>query len=97
MIRAETMIEPNLNQRVDNNVATSACDRRDLTAWTIRGGKLPAQLAAHIQDCPGCAEKVRRVNRTHAALNLLRNQAIPRTFWSKSHNRALRMLRRIAR
>ncbi|MHC4442206.1 MAG: hypothetical protein ACYTF1_16380 [Planctomycetota bacterium] len=97
MIRANHMNEPNCNPPADHNRASPACERRDLTDWATRGGKLPAPLADHIRDCPGCAGQVRRVNQTHAALSLLRTQAVPRTCWSKSNNRALRMLRRIAR
>ncbi|UCD28234.1 MAG: hypothetical protein JSV03_14265 [Planctomycetota bacterium] len=97
MSRADDLRIKSMNQPADTTGMPSACQRRDLTDWSLRGGKLPALLAWHIDECPGCARQVRRVNQTHASLALLRTQPTPRQFWTKSNNRALRMLRRIAR
>jgi hypothetical protein len=55
------------------------------------------RLAAHITSCPGCADKVRRINQVHASLMLLRTQAAPADLTARANGRALRMLRRAAR
>lgn len=74
-----------------------ACMRADLEEWTSRGGPLPARLAAHIAQCPGCAERVRRVNEVRASLILLRTQPAPPELTARANARALRFLRRAAR
>ncbi len=75
----------------------SACTRRDLDTWAQEGGPLPGRLAAHIRECPGCAEKVRRLSMVHASLGLLRTQPPPANLLARSNGRGLRMLRRVER
>lgn len=75
----------------------SPCVRADLANWTTRGGPLPVRLAAHIVSCPGCADRVRRVNQVHASLMLLRTQRAPAALNARANARALRFLRRAAR
>lgn len=74
-----------------------SCQRPDLTAWASQGGALPARLSVHIQNCPSCAERVRRVNQTHAGLMLLSHQALPPHLHARANGRAMRMLRRAER
>jgi len=75
----------------------SACDRSDLQRWSLRGGPLPRRLSAHVRDCPGCAEQVRRVSRVFSSLTLLQANAAPVGLYGRANNRAMRMLRRTTR
>lgn len=74
-----------------------ACQRADLSKWAVRGGPLPIRLAAHAAGCLGCAEHIRRVNRVHASLTLLRTRSGPPDLLARANGRALRMIRRAAR
>jgi hypothetical protein len=74
-----------------------SCDRPDLAEWSTRGGPLPPKLASHLLQCPGCADRVRRLSRVQASLMLLRTQAVPSELVPRANGRALRMLRRVAR
>lgn len=75
----------------------AACDRPDLAAWSTQGGPLPARLADHVAECPGCARQVCRVNQVHASLMLLSSQPLPPNLHARANGRALRMLRRVTR
>ena len=75
----------------------STCTRRDLTQWAEKGGPLPQRLAAHVRECPACAEQVRRLSMVHASLGLLCTQSPPANLLARSNGRGLRMLRRIER
>ncbi len=77
--------------------APAACHRADLLSWCERGGPLPARLAGHIQECAGCAERVRRASQVHLALTLLATQTAPSDLAVRANARALRFLRRAAR
>jgi hypothetical protein len=74
-----------------------ACNRPDLADWSVRGGPLPARLASHVNTCPACADRVRRVNEVHASFTLLRTQSASPNLLARANGRALRMLRRAAR
>ncbi len=86
-----------MGESVGPTSSPAACDRPDLLAWAENGGPLPVRLAEHVQNCPGCRERVRRANRVHAGLMLLRTAAPPRTLSVNSHGLALRMLARVTR
>ncbi|HON67305.1 MAG TPA: hypothetical protein PLS23_12490, partial [Phycisphaerae bacterium] len=58
---------------------------------------LPLRLAAHLRECPACAERVRRVSEVHAGLMLLKTQTAPPALTARANARALRFLRRAAR
>ena len=77
--------------------ASRPCERPDLADWATRGGPLPSGLAAHIEHCPACADRVRRVNQVHASLTLLGSQPLPANLHARANGRALRMLRRVTR
>ncbi len=77
--------------------ARGPCQRRDLDDWAVVGGALPPKLADHIDHCPQCADQVRRVNRVHASLTLMRTQAVPMALLPRANGRALRLLRKVSR
>ena len=77
--------------------AARLCERPDLEAWAERGGPLPSRLAAHVEHCPACADRVRRVSQVHASLTLLGSQPLPANLHARANGRALRMLRRVTR
>ncbi len=82
---------------VTRETPATPCVRADLDDWAVRGGPLPARLLAHTTECQYCAEQVRRINRVHASMMLLRTQTAPRELIARANGRALRMLRRAAR
>jgi len=86
-----------VRSRVPVSGAARPCDRSDLATWSTHGGPLPGRLAAHVATCPGCAERVRRVNEVHASLMLLGSQPLPVNLHARANGRALRMLRRVTR
>ena len=79
------------------HIPAGACERADLNDWAGRGGPLPASLAAHVAHCHACAAKVRQISQVHAALGLIRTEALPADLTARANGRALRMLRRAAR
>jgi anti-sigma factor RsiW len=54
-------------------------------------------LAVHVERCPACADRVRRVSQVHASLMLLGSQPLPANLHARANGRALRMLRRVTR
>lgn len=76
---------------------TTACNRADFDDWAGRGGPLPTSLASHVAHCSACAAQVRQVSQVHAALGLIRTEAVPVDLTARANGRALRMLRRAAR
>jgi hypothetical protein len=81
----------------DEGLTHSGCSRPDLHKWADTGGALPGRLSDHIRLCPGCADQVRRVSTVHTGLMLLQSQPLPHGLQNRASNRALRMLRRVAR
>jgi hypothetical protein len=80
------------------DVSDSAnCGRADLSSWCERGGVLPERLAAHIQHCAPCADRVRRASEVHLALKLMCTETAARDLTAQANARALRFLRKAAR